>query len=207
VSREHPPDHEEVVEERSGVGAERAVPEVVLRVPAAEDVARVALPLARPGRRAVAARARRPLELMQLEHDDHPVPACEGQDGIDDGAEVVEIDLVGRGLEVAPRDRQPDDVHAPRRHLREVALLGRMRRSEEIAELEARVIHAAQQDDAAARVADPRAVAREPPAGERRPREHDGQQDRERPSSHRRPSHAAGIPREPFPRQGDFAGA
>jgi hypothetical protein len=83
--RERAPHVQEVVEERTPVRPGRTGPEVVLRLEAAERVLGVAVPCAAPGGGAVAARAGRPLELMELEHHDHAVPAREADDRIDLG--------------------------------------------------------------------------------------------------------------------------
>jgi hypothetical protein len=50
---------------------------------------------------------------VQLQHDDHAAAFGEAKDGIDLVAQMIDVDDVWRGLEVVPRDRQPDDVHAP----------------------------------------------------------------------------------------------
>src|SRR5262249_18168362 len=143
------------------------------------EVLAVALSGAGPRRDAVAAGTRRPLELVKLEDDGDVVATREADDRVDGVPQVVPVEHARRRLEIVPGDRQPDHVDAPARHLREVGLLGAVRGAREVAELQSRVVHPTEQYDAPGTIAEPGAVASNPPGQEiDRARERWPEQDR-----------------------------
>src|SRR5262249_8517191 len=127
------------------------------------EVLAVALSGAGPRRDAVAAGTRRPLELVKLEDDGDVVAAREADDRVDGVPQVVPVEHARRRLEIVPGDRQPDHVGTPARPLPEVGRFGAVRRAREVAELQARVVHPAEQHDAPGTIAQPGAVAPDPP--------------------------------------------